>query len=81
MTGVFWLAKQGLYVPIAISSLMAIFVTIIIKVLDCRKMKGDGAMENKMEGFKKFGLEVLFTISVNLACGTLLAKAFQFNYF
>ena len=38
-------------------------------------MKGDETMENRVMGF--VNMSILYTISVNLARGTLLAGAFQ----
>ena len=71
----FWLAVQGLAVPITISSLATLFVVAVVKTL--LKVKGDDAMENKVKGFINMGLDILYTMSANLAGGALLAKALQ----
>jgi hypothetical protein len=74
---VFWLAVQGLITPIAISSLIVWFVIAIVKAL--MKVKGDDAMGNKIKEFMNMGLDILYTMSANLAGGALLAKALQSN--
>ncbi len=71
----FWLAGQGLYVPIAISALITLFVVAIYKTLI--RAKWDNAMENIMKNFVNKILDILYTMSANLAGGTLLAKVLQ----
>ena len=67
----FWLAVQGLITPIAISSLVALVIVSIVKAV--KKVKGDDAMENRKKEFVNTGLDVLSTMSANLAGGALLA--------
>lgn len=62
---------QGLVAPIAISSLVALFGVSIVKAM--KKVKGDDAMGDKKKEFVNVSLDVLFTISANLAGGALLA--------
>lgn len=71
MIGVFKLAVQGLVAPIAISSLVALVIVSIVKVM--KKVKGDDAMENRRNEFVNTSLDVLLNMSVNLAGGALLA--------
>ena len=71
----FWLAVQGLAVPIIISSLVILFVVAIVRTL--LKVKGDDAMEDKIKGFINMSLDILYTMSANLAGGALLAKTLQ----
>lgn len=73
MIEVFWLAVQGLVAPIAISSLVALIIVAIVKGLV--KVKGDDAMENRIEEFVNMSLDILYTMSANLAGGALLAEA------
>ena len=75
MVEVFWLAGQGLAAPIAISTLVTLFVVAIVQTLI--KAKGDDAMGNKMINFANMGLDVLYTMSANLAGGALLTKVLQ----
>lgn len=72
MVKVFWLAVQGWYAPIAISTLIALFVVVIFQTLI--RVKGDGAMGNKLINLVNKGLDILYTMSANLAGGALLAK-------
>ena len=62
---------QGLVVPIAISSLVALVIVSNVKAM--KKVKGDDAMGNKKNVFVNTGLELLYTMSANLAGGALLA--------
>ena len=62
---------QGLVVPIAISSLVALIIVSVVKAM--KKVKGDDAMENRKKEFVNAGLDVLATMSANLAGGALLA--------
>ncbi|MCM1145950.1 MAG: hypothetical protein NC318_14830 [Blautia sp.] len=71
----FWLVGQGLVVPIAISALVTLLMVNIVQALI--KAKGDDAMENKLINFVNMGLNILYTMSVNLAGGALLAKVLQ----
>lgn len=70
-----WLAVQGLVVPIAISTLVVLFAVSLAKVV--LKAKGDDAMRSKVKELMSMNLDVLYTMSANLAGGTLLAKALQ----
>lgn len=72
MLKVFWLAVQGLYTPIAISTLIALFIAAVLKTLI--RVKGDGAMEYKLKNFVSIGLDIFYIMSANLAGGALLAK-------
>ena len=67
----FRLAVQGLVAPIAISSLVALIIVSLVKAM--KKVKGDDAMENRKKEFVNAGLDVLATMSANLAGGALLA--------
>lgn len=40
-------------------------------------MKGDNAMKNKIKRFANMNLDILYTMSANLAGGALLTKALQ----
>lgn len=71
----FWLAGQGLYVLIAISTLITLFIAAIFKTLI--RAEGGNAMENKMKNLVSMFWDILYTMSANFAGGTLLAKAFQ----
>ena len=71
MIEVFRLAVQGLVAPIAISSLVALVMVSVVKAMN--KLKEDDAMENRKKEFVNTGLDVLFTMSANLAGGALLA--------
>ena len=62
---------QGLVAPIAISSLVALFVVSIVKAM--KKVKGDDAMASRKKEFVNVSLDVLFAMSANLAGGALLA--------
>ena len=62
---------QGLVAPIAISSLVALIIFSVVKAM--KKVKGDDAMENRKKEFVNTGLDVLATMSDNLAGGALLA--------
>ncbi len=62
---------QGLFAPIAISSLVALVMVSVVKAM--KKVKGDDAMENRKKEFVNTGLDVLCTMSANLAGGALLA--------
>lgn len=75
MIEVFWLAVQGLVAPIAISSLVALVIVSIVKAM--KKVKGDDAMENRVKEFVNVSLDILYTMSANLAGGALLAKTLQ----
>ena len=66
---------QGLVAPIAISSLVALIIVSVVKAM--KKVKGDDAMENRKKEFVNTGLDVLATMSANLAGGALLAKTLQ----
>lgn len=72
---VFWLAVQGLLVPIAISSLIVLFTVFVVKSMI--KAKGDDAMGSKVKEFISVNLDILYTMSANLAGGALLAKTLQ----
>lgn len=71
----FWLAEQGLVAPIAISSLVVLFIVSVIKIMI--KTKGDDAMKSNVKGLISVGLDVLYNMSVNLVGGVLLAKTLQ----
>lgn len=77
MIEVFWLAVQGLYVPIVISTLVTLFVVAIFRTLI--RAKGDDAMGNKVKSFAYMSLDILYTMSANVAGGALLAEALQSN--
>ena len=62
---------QGLVAPIVISSLVALVIVSIVKSM--KKVKGDDAMGNKKNVFVNTGLDLLYTMSANLAGGALLA--------
>lgn len=62
---------QGLVAPIAISSLVAL--VIVSFVIAMKKVKEDDAMESRKNEFVNAGLELLYTMSANLAGGALLA--------
>lgn len=66
---------QGLVAPIAISSLVVLF---IVSAVDATiKAKGDDAMGSKVKEFVSVVFDILYTMSANLAGGALLAKALQ----
>lgn len=67
-----WLAKQGLVPPIAISSLIVLILSCIMKQT---KTKGDDAMGNKINYTRNIVTETMFAMSGNLAGGALLANA------
>ena len=71
----FWLAVQGLLVPIASSSLIVVFTVSVVK--NVIKAKGDDAMGSKVKEFISVNMDILYTMSANLAGGALLAKALQ----
>lgn len=71
----FWLAVQGLIVPIAISSLVILFTVSAVKSVI--KAKGDDAMGSEVKKFVSVFFDILYTMSANLAEGALLAKALQ----
>lgn len=71
----FWLAEQGVAVQIAISTLVTLLVVNIVQALI--KAEGDDAMGNKLINFVNMGLDILYTMSANLAGGALLAKVLQ----
>lgn len=52
----FWLAVQGLVAPIAISSLVVLFIVSAVKIMI--KTKGDDAMESNVKGLISVGLDV-----------------------
>ena len=62
---------QGLVAPIAVSSLVALIIVSV--VIAMKKVKGDDAMENRKNEFVNAGLDLLYTMSANLAGGALLA--------
>lgn len=74
---VFWFAVQGLVAPIAISSLVAFVLIAVIEMLIELNVKGDDAVGNKKKKGFVMILDILYTMSANLAGGALLAKAFQ----
>lgn len=71
----FWLAVQGLAVPIAISSLVVLFAVSVVKIVI--RTKGDDAMKSNVKEFVSVVFDILYTISTNLAGGALLAKTLQ----
>ena len=71
----FWLAVQGLLVPIASSSLIVVFTVSVVK--NVIKAKGDDAMGSKVKEFISVNLDIFYTMSANLAGGALLAKTLQ----
>lgn len=71
----FWLAVQGLLVPIASSSLIVLFTVSVVKSVI--KAKGDDAMGSKVKEFISVNLDILYTMSANIAGGALLAKTLQ----
>ncbi|MDE7433008.1 MAG: hypothetical protein K2N34_13985 [Lachnospiraceae bacterium] len=50
---------------------------VVAMVITWYKMRGDDAMDNKIKEFVKMKLDILYTMSTNLAGGALLAKALQ----
>lgn len=72
---VFWLAVQGLLVPIAISSLIVLFTASVVK--SAIKAKGVDDMGSKVKEIISVNLDILYTMSANLAGGALLAKTLQ----
>ncbi|MFR4869098.1 MAG: hypothetical protein ACLUAZ_12795, partial [Roseburia sp.] len=72
---VFWLAVQGLVVPIAISSLVVLFTVSAVKSVI--KASGDDTMGSKVKKFVSVVFDILYTMSANLAGDALLAKALQ----
>lgn len=71
----FWLAVQGLLVPIASSSLIVLFTVSVVRSVI--KAKGDDAMGSKVKEFISVNLDILYTLSANLAGGSLIAKTLQ----
>lgn len=71
----FWLAVQGLVIPIAISSLVVVFTVSTVRFEI--KAKVDDTMGNKIKEFVSVVFGILYTMSTNLAGGVLLAKALQ----
>ena len=72
---VFWLAVQGLVAPIAISSLVVLFIVSVVKIVI--KAKEDDAMGSKVKEFVCVIFDILYTMSANMAGGALLAKTLQ----
>lgn len=66
---------QGLVAPIAVSSLVVLFIVSVVKIVI--KAKGDDAMGSKVKEFVCVFFDVLYTVSANLAGGALLAKTLQ----
>ena len=66
---------QGLVAPIAISSLVVLFIVSAVEATI--KAKGDDAMGSKVKEFVSVVFDILYTMSANLAGGALLAKALQ----
>lgn len=66
---------QGQSALIAISSLIVLFVAAIVKMKDYER--GDDAMGNKVKKIINISLDILYTMSGNIAGGALLAKALQ----
>lgn len=66
---------QGLVAPIAISSLVVLFIVSAVEATI--KAKGDDAMGSKVKEFVSVVFDILYTMSANLAGGVLLAKALQ----
>lgn len=75
MIGMPWLAVQGLLVPIAISSLVVLIIVAVIRTI--LQMKGDDAMGNRIKGIINTILDLIYTMSANIAGGALLAKTVQ----
>lgn len=71
----FWLTVQWVVVPIAISSLGVLFTVSVVKVV--LKANGDDAMRSKVKEIVSMNLDILYTMSANLAGGALLAKELQ----
>lgn len=61
--------------PIAIFSLAVFIVTYFYKTV--KKSKGDEAVGNRKKAFVNTSLDILPTMSANLAGGALLAKTLQ----
>lgn len=72
---VFWLAVQGRVVPIALFTFITLLAVAVVKTLI--RVKGDDAMGNKANYFVNMVLDILYTMSANLAGGALLAKVLQ----
>lgn len=66
---------QELVVPIAISSLVVLFIVFVFKVMV--KAKGGDTMGHEIKEFASVSFDVLYTMSANLAGGALLAKILQ----
>lgn len=66
---------QGQSALIAISSLIVLLVVDIVRTEDC--VGGDDAMVNKADKFINISMDILHTMSGNIAGGALLAKALQ----
>ena len=61
--------------PIAIFLLAVLLATYFYKTV--KKLKGDEATENRKKVFISASLDILSTMSANLAGGALLAKTLQ----
>ncbi len=57
------------------SSLIVVFTVSVVK--NVIKAKGDDAMGSKVKEFISVNLDILYTMSANLAGGALLAKTLQ----
>lgn len=68
-----WLAEmQGLLAPIAISSLVVLIIVVVFRTV--LETKGDDAMGNIVKVIINICLDLVCTMSVNIAGGALLAK-------
>lgn len=56
---------------------MLVTLLVINIVQELIKAKGDDAMGNKLINFVNMGLDILYTMSANLAGGAPLAKVLQ----
>lgn len=61
--------------PIAISSLVVVFIVSVVKVV--LKANGDDAMRSKIKEIVSMNLDILYTMSTNLAVSALIAKTLQ----
>ena len=68
----FWLAVQGLVAPIAISSLVVLFIVSVVRIVI--KAKGDDAMGSKVKEVVCVIFDILHIMSANLADRALLAE-------
>lgn len=66
---------QGQSALIAISSLIVLLLVDIVRTKDCER--GDDAMVNKADKFIDISLDILHTMSGNIAGVALLTKALQ----